>query len=81
MPGTDKILRELNVWEPLMKLNALAHQIRMAGATLTRDEWNKVGKALEELVFEIRQGPLEPPVCQTPDSHYKSAMWLLRGKK
>lgn len=79
--GSDKVLRKLNVWEPIMKISAIAHEIRMAQAVLTKEEWDKVGKVLEELVFEIRQGPLGPPICQISDLNYKSAMWLLGGKK
>jgi len=74
----EKVLRELGLWDILMRFSAIGCEIRMAQTTLTRAEWNKVGKALEELVFEMRGGNL----ADIPGgSHYKSAMWLLGGKK
>ena len=74
----ERILRQAGVWNSIMKLSAIASQIRMAQTRLTKAEWNKVGKALEELVFEIRGGNLED---LPGGNHFKSAMWLLGGKQ
>ena len=78
MVESERVLRELGVWDSVMKISAIASQIRCIHVDLTRDEWNKVGKALEELVSEIRLGvPTDVP----GGNHFKSAMWLLGGKK
>ena len=69
-------LKEIGAWGAVMRLDALACEIRIqTGRQLTRDEWNKVGKALEELVYKIRTGK------NVEDSHFKSAMWLLQRPK
>ena len=69
-------LIEIGAWGAVMQIGAVASSIRLqVGRELTRDEWNKVGKALEELVGTIRTGE------EIKDNHYESAMWLLRQPK
>jgi len=69
-------LMKIGVWDAIMRIGAISSSIRLQiGRELTRDEWNKVGKALEELVYTIRTGE------EVEDSHYRSAMFLLRQPK
>lgn len=69
-------LMKMGVWDVVMQIGAISSSIRLQiGRELTKDEWNKVGKALEELVYTIRTGE------EVEDSHYKSAMFLLQQPK
>ena len=77
MKGDNRAkLKRIGVWDTVMRIEAIACETRLQpGRELTRDEWNKVGKALEELVYTIRTGE------EVEDSHYKSAMFLLSQPK
>ena len=69
-------LIKIGAWDAIMRISAIASSIRLqVGRELTRDEWNKVGKALEELVSTIRTGE------EIEDNYYRSAMWLLQRPK